>query len=120
MHCSYTFNQLIVLIDETETIQRVGFIQSGHCTAFMEVPQTRINAQASLNILYIAIISHSSVILQLVVGELGPGYCVGEGLMRGTAEQPYKVTTVTRVRIGWVSSTAIRSQSRAYNSSSLH
>ena len=45
-----------------------------------------------------------------MVGELGPGTCVGEGLLRGVERQPYRVTTTTQVKIGWVSSAIITSQ----------
>ena len=45
-----------------------------------------------------------------MVGELGPGSCVGEGLLVGMETQPYKVTTTTRANVGWVSSTTIRGE----------
>jgi CRP-like cAMP-binding protein len=77
-----------ILMDEGERIARVGFIQTGSCTASMAVPQARPGAQ-------------------LMIGRLGPGSCVGEALLRGSERQPYKVQTDSRVRIGWVSSTTV-------------
>ena len=48
--------------------------------------------------------------MQVVIGELRPGACVGEGMLRGSEQQPYQVTTTTKVRIGWVSASIIRSR----------
>ena len=51
---------------------------------------------------------HFSWLVQVCIGELGPGSCVGELLLQGRDYQPYSVISATRVRIGWVSSTTVR------------
>ena len=50
----------------------------------------------------------SGVLLQVCIGELGPGSCIGELLLRGRETQPYATVSATQLRVGWVSATAIR------------
>ena len=44
----------------------------------------------------------------MCVGELGPGSCIGELLLRGREIQPYSTVSAAQVRVGWVDGTAIR------------
>lgn len=78
-----------VLVREGDNIERVGFIQEGTCTAFAQVPNTRLKSA------------------QVMVGVLKPCDCISEGLLRGVSTQLYTVVTTSRVRIGWVPLKAI-------------
>ena len=49
--------------------------------------------------------------MQVTVGELGPGDCIGEVLLRGTDVQPYTIISATvQTRIGWIDSWSIRGE----------
>ena len=48
--------------------------------------------------------------LQVCIGELGPGSCIGELFFRGEETQPYTTVSTTRVRVGWVTGTVIRGE----------
>ena len=54
---------------------------------------------------------HIKCILQVKVGELGPGDCIGEVLLKGLDVQSYKiVSTSSKTRIGWMSLLAVKGE----------
>ena len=79
------------LIHEGDIIERIAFIQSGRCIAQALVPGARQSERVE-------------------VGEVEEGACVGEGLLRGVERQPYSITAVTSVRLGWVPAIALRGE----------
>jgi len=86
-----TLPERTTLLEEGHTIERVGFIQEGKCSAYAKVPNTPRP-------------------VQVCIGELGPGSCIGELFLRGKETQPYTTVSTTRVRIGWVTGTVIRGE----------
>lgn len=49
---------------------------------------------------------------QVIVGEIGPGDCIGEVFLRGVETQPYSIITCTpHTRIGWIDSITIKGNS---------
>lgn len=49
--------------------------------------------------------------IQVMIGELGPGDCIGEVILRGTNVQPYTIISATaQTRIGWIDSLSIRGE----------
>ncbi len=48
--------------------------------------------------------------IQVCIGEVLCGSCVGESLLRGQVTQPYSVISATRVRVGWVPRSVIRGE----------
>ena len=59
--------------------------------------------------------------MQVTIGELGPGDCVGEVLLRGTDVQPYTIVSATaQTRIGWIDSWSIRGEGTFMPQEQLH
>ena len=46
----------------------------------------------------------------MTVGHLKTGDCIGEGMLRGNDRQPYTIVSMTRLRVGWVTSTMLRGE----------
>ncbi|XP_064393708.1 uncharacterized protein LOC135341142 [Halichondria panicea] len=79
-----------VILSEGERISRVGIIQEGRCTAQARVPDTLMS-------------------VEVIVGEVVPGDCIGEVFLRGRETQPFSIITGTpHTRIGWIETRAIK------------
>ena len=112
MSCSSPIHT--ALLEEGQAIERVGFIKEGNCLAYAKVPNTprpvQVGTQQCLCCQTLSVVWYilHIIIVQVCIGELGPGSCIGELLLRGRETQPYATVSATQLRVGWVSGTAIR------------
>ena len=103
----------IAILSEGEEISRVAFIQSGSCIALVRVPRaprfTQVSSCGNRNML------HNCTVLfpmQVMVGHLETGDCIGEGMLRGNDRQPYTIVSTTKLRVGWVTTTTLRGEGK--------
>ena len=50
--------------------------------------------------------------MQVMVGHLETGDCIGEGMLRGNDHQPYTIVSTTKLRVGWVTTTTLRGEGK--------
>ena len=89
----------------------MAFIQSGSCIALVRVPRsprfTQVSSYGNRKICHVSVLVCFPC-MQVMVGHLETGDCIGEGMLRGNDHQPYTIVSTTKLRVGWVTTTTLR------------